>query len=44
MKASAPAAVEPPLKPVAAKFHLRIENASAKFARPWRIRISRQGH
>jgi hypothetical protein len=41
MKASAPAAVEPAPKPVAARFHLRIENASAKFARPWRIRIGR---
>jgi hypothetical protein len=37
----APIAVEPPPKPAAAKFHLRIENSSAKFVRPWRIRIRR---
>jgi hypothetical protein len=41
MKASTPAAVELPPKAVAPRFHLRIENASAKFARPWRIRIRR---
>jgi hypothetical protein len=41
VKASAPVAVEPPPKPVAPKFHLRIENSPAKFVRPWRIRIKR---
>jgi hypothetical protein len=41
VKASAPVAVEPPPKPVSPKFHLRIENSSAKFVRPWRIRIRR---
>jgi hypothetical protein len=34
-----PVAVEPPSKPVAPKFHLRIENSPAKLVRPWRIRI-----
>jgi hypothetical protein len=41
VKASAPVAVEPLPKPAAARFHLRIENSSAKFVRPWRIRIRR---
>jgi hypothetical protein len=43
VKASAAAAipipVEPAPKPVAPKFHLRIENSPAKLVRPWRIRI-----
>jgi hypothetical protein len=34
-----PVAVEPAPKPVAPKFHLRIENSPAKLVRPWRIRI-----
>ena len=40
--ASAPrlkeSSIEPP-KPAVQKFHMRIENSSAKFSRQWRIRI-----
>ena len=39
VSAPVPIPVEPPPKPVAPKFHLRIENSPAKLVRPWRIRI-----
>jgi hypothetical protein len=38
--ASLPA--EPP-KPALQKFHMRIESCPAKFVRPWRIRLRRDG-
>jgi hypothetical protein len=41
VKASAPVADEPPPKPVDPKFHLRIENARAKFVHPWRMNVKR---
>ena len=34
--------VEPP-KPAPQKFHMRIESCPAKFVRPWRIRLRRNG-
>jgi hypothetical protein len=34
--------VEPP-KPVLQKFHMRIESCPAKFVRPWRVRLRRDG-
>jgi hypothetical protein len=34
--------VEPP-KPASQKFHMRIESCPAKFVRPWRIRLKRNG-
>jgi hypothetical protein len=39
VSAPVPIPVEPAPKPVAPKFHLRIENSPAKLVRPWRIRI-----
>jgi hypothetical protein len=33
---------EPP-KPALQKFHMRIESCPAKFVRPWRIRLKRNG-
>jgi hypothetical protein len=41
VKANAPVADEPPPKPVDPKFHLRIDNARAKFVRPWRMSVKR---
>jgi hypothetical protein len=41
VKAIAPVADEPPPKPVAPKFHLRIENVRAKFVHPWRMSVKR---
>jgi hypothetical protein len=41
VKARPPVVDEPAPKPVDPKFHLRIDNARAKFVRPWRMNVKR---